>query len=101
MDGVVGHSSSGLLEAPSFKIGTINIGDRQKGRIKAKSIIDCEPSVAAITGAIKQLYLDDFIEICKTVVSPYGDGGAAQRIQRIISDSDLLHSLKKSFYDLN
>ena len=44
VDGVIGNSSSGLLEAPSFQIGTINIGDRQKGRLKAKSIIDCEPT---------------------------------------------------------
>mgnify|MGYP000105766599 CR=1 FL=1 len=48
MDAIVGNSSSGLIEAPSFKIGTINIGDRQNGRIKAKSVIDCSPNKKSI-----------------------------------------------------
>ena len=60
MDAVVGNSSSGLLEAPSFKIGTINIGDRQKGRIKAKSVIDCLANKKDITKALKKLYSKDF-----------------------------------------
>ena len=56
VDAVVGNSSSGLLEAPSFKIGTINIGDRQKGRIKASSVIDCEPKKNSISTALTELY---------------------------------------------
>ena len=56
MDFIIGNSSSGLLEAPSLKIGTINIGDRQKGRIKAKSIIDCSPNKKSIKYAIKKAY---------------------------------------------
>ena len=53
MDGVVGNSSSGLAETPTFKIGTINIGDRQRGRIKAESVIDCEPNKESILAAIE------------------------------------------------
>ena len=48
VDAVVGNSSSGLSEAPSFKIGTINIGDRQRGRMKAESVIDCNPKKARV-----------------------------------------------------
>ena len=55
VDGVIGNSSSGLLEVPSFKIGTINIGDRQKGRIKADSVIDCGIESVSIQKAIKKL----------------------------------------------
>ena len=53
---IIGNSSSGLLEAPSFKIGTINIGDRQKGRVKAKSVINCNYEVSSISKALKKLY---------------------------------------------
>ena len=60
VDVVVGNSSSGLLEAPSFKIGSINIGDRQKGRIKAESVIDCLPDKKSINKAIKKIYSNEF-----------------------------------------
>ena len=55
-DGVLGNSSSGILEVPTFKKGTINIGDRQKGRLRANSIIDCEPYKEEIINAIEKLY---------------------------------------------
>ena len=67
VDAVVGNSSSGLLEAPSFKIGTINIGDRQKGRIKADSIIDCEPRKASITKVFEDIYTKNFQNALKIV----------------------------------
>ena len=60
VDGVVGNSSSGLLEAPSFKIGTINIGNRQDGRLKSKSVIDCDSTKESISFALKQLFSNDF-----------------------------------------
>ncbi|MGY8817454.1 MAG: UDP-N-acetylglucosamine 2-epimerase, partial [Pseudomonadales bacterium] len=72
VDGVIGNSSSSLLEAPSFKKGSINIGDRQKGRIKADSVIDCAPNKNSISEAINQLYSLDFQSTIKDVKNPYG-----------------------------
>lgn len=101
VDAVVGNSSSGLGEAPSFRIGTINIGDRQKGRIKASSVIDCEPNEKSILEAFKKLYSKEFQEDLKTTINPYGDGCASQKIVEVIKNVDLENILKKSFYDLN
>ncbi|MCK9455426.1 UDP-N-acetylglucosamine 2-epimerase [Sulfurimonas sp.] len=100
VDGVVGNSSSGLLEAPSFKIGTINIGDRQKGRIKASSIIDCEPTKEDIKRAFKKLYSKRFQERLPKTQNPYDNRSASQKIIKEIKKADLNTILKKSFYDL-
>jgi GDP/UDP-N,N'-diacetylbacillosamine 2-epimerase (hydrolysing) len=99
-DAVVGNSSSGIVEAPSFRIGTINIGDRQKGRLNAESVIDCTPSSKDITKAFKKLYSKEFCSKLKTVKSPFGDGRSAERIRRIIKSQDLKEILKKKFHDL-
>jgi GDP/UDP-N,N'-diacetylbacillosamine 2-epimerase (hydrolysing) len=100
IDGVVGNSSSGLAEAPSFAIGTINIGDRQRGRLKAQSVIDCLPQRQEILDAINRLYLPSFRQSLKTVVNPYGEGGASEKIVRTIKEHELDKILKKSFHDL-
>lgn len=100
MDGVVGNSSSGLLEVPSFKIGTINIGDRQKGRIKANSVIDCLPSKKDIADALTKLYSDEFQKELKMVDNPYGDGCASEKMIKVLKSVDLGKVLKKSFYDI-
>ena len=100
VDAVVGNSSSGLAEAPSFKIGTINIGDRQKGRIKASSVIDCEPNKDSILKSFEKLYSKEFQETLKTTINPYGDGCASKKIVEILKSVDLENILKKSFYDL-
>lgn len=100
VDGVVGNSSSGLAEAPTFKIGTINIGDRQKGRIKAESVIDCEPTRESILTAISKLYSEKFQEELKNVKNPYGEGGATEKIKKILKEKDLSDILKKEFYDM-
>ncbi len=100
VDAVVGNSSSGLLEAPTFKIGTINIGDRQKGRIKAGSIIDCFPLKNSILEAFDRLYSEDFQSLLKNVKNPYGDGMASEKIIEILTNSDLTSLLKKKFYDI-
>lgn len=100
VDGVVGNSSSGLAEAPSFKIGTINIGDRQKGRIKASSVIDAEPNYQSILKAIEHLYSDSFKETLITTKNPYGEGSASSEVIQIIKNTSLKHILKKSFFDL-
>jgi len=100
MDAVVGNSSSGLIEAPAFKIGTINIGDRQKGRLCADSVIHCEPEVDAIVQAFNRLFSEKFQESLKTVENPYGNSGASAKIKELLKSQSLDGVLKKSFYDL-
>ncbi|MAB50717.1 UDP-N-acetylglucosamine 2-epimerase [Marinobacter sp.] len=100
VDGVIGNSSSGLLEAPAFQIGTVNIGDRQRGRLKADSVIDCEPSKTAILKAINTLYTPDFKSSLHALSNPYGNGGASKSIVKILADYPLDGLLKKSFYNL-
>ena len=100
VDGVVGNSSSGLAEAPTFKVGTINIGDRQKGRLKAKSVIDCKPTKESVQNAFKKLYSEDFQKILTTVENPYGVGDATEKIMDILKNHVIPKTLKKEFYDL-
>lgn len=100
VDAVVGNSSSGLAEVPSFRKATVNIGDRQKGRLKAQSVIDCTPDRESITAALAQAYSADFQASLSQVVSPYGDGGANQKILHILENHDFPDSLKKTFHDL-
>ncbi len=100
VDAMVGNSSSGLAEAPSFKIGTINIGDRQKGRIMAKSIIDCNSDIISIYNAFKELYSKEFQKILVGSENPYGDGGASKKIKDILKINSLDGILKKKFYDI-
>jgi GDP/UDP-N,N'-diacetylbacillosamine 2-epimerase (hydrolysing) len=100
MDGVVGNSSSGLTEAPSFKIGTINIGNRQKGRIQATSVINCEAESSSISNAINTLYSTPFQENLKLVKNPYGEGGASAKIVSKICSIFIEGLIKKRFYDL-
>ena len=100
VDGVVGNSSSGLTETPSFKIGTINIGDRQKGRLKAESVIDCEPTISDIGHAFDKLFSADFQNNLEKVTNPYGSGGASEKIVRILEEDFSSLNLKKKFYNL-
>ena len=99
VDGVVGNSSSGLAETPSLATGTVNIGDRQRGRLKAQSVIDCPPQRQAILDAINMLFTADFRQSLQTVVNPYGNGGASQKIVQALQDHPLDDILKKSFYN--
>jgi GDP/UDP-N,N'-diacetylbacillosamine 2-epimerase (hydrolysing) len=100
VDVMVGNSSSGLIEAPSFKIGTINIGDRQKGRIMAKSIINCNPTKESINEAFEILYSKEFKQVLSNTINPYGDGGASEKIKNIIAKKPLDDIIKKIFYNL-
>jgi GDP/UDP-N,N'-diacetylbacillosamine 2-epimerase (hydrolysing) len=100
VDGVVGNSSSGLAEVPSFKKGTINIGDRQRGRLQAASVINCEPTRKGIQAALKKLYTEDFQANLSHVQSPYGEGGASEQVVQAIKHCALEGIAKKSFYDL-
>jgi len=100
VNAVVGNSSSGLAEAPSFKIATINIGDRQKGRVKASSVVDCEPNRKSILEAFGRIYSDKFQQNLKNTINPYGNELTSKKIVEIIKKTDLTSILKKSFYDL-
>jgi len=99
VDGVVGNSSSGLAEVPSFRKGTINIGDRQRGRLMASSVINCAPERDCIAAALKTLYSDEFKATLDSVRNPYGDGGASEKIVALIKAADLNGILKKRFND--
>jgi len=100
VDGVVGNSSSGLAEAPSFKKGTVNIGDRQRGRLRASSVIDCAPERNSVLAAIQTLYSSAFQSSLHGVENPYGDGGASEKIVDVLKQVDIRHIVKKSFRDL-
>ena len=100
VDGVLGNSSSGLLEAPSLNVGTINIGDRQKGRLCASSVINCEPTEASISQALEKLYSLEFIDGLTEVQCPYGQGGASDNIVEILKLVPLGSLLTKKFYNL-
>ena len=100
-DGVIGNSSSGLLEVPTFKKGSINIGDRQKGRPQAASIINCMAIEKEITLAIKKLYSKKFQESLREVISPYGKAGASLKIFKIIKKTNLKNITVKQFQDIN
>jgi GDP/UDP-N,N'-diacetylbacillosamine 2-epimerase (hydrolysing) len=98
MDGVVGNSSSGLLEAPFFRTGTVNIGDRQAGRLKAASVIDCQPERAQILAAIAELRSPEF-QYRLDGLSPYGAGGASELIVKRLEAVDPQRLVRKRFHD--
>jgi GDP/UDP-N,N'-diacetylbacillosamine 2-epimerase (hydrolysing) len=100
VDGVVGNSSSGLLEAPSLSTPAINIGDRQQGRLKAASVIDCAATREAISAAIDVLYSPAFRATLPGVLNPYGDGGASERVVDVLASADLTGITRKMFHDL-
>ena len=100
VDAVVGNSSSGLTEAPSFGKGTVNIGDRQRGRLRAASVIDCEPTCVSIAQAFDRLYSASFQASLPSVVSPYGTAGASDKIVQTLRTYPMSGVLKKTFHDL-
>jgi GDP/UDP-N,N'-diacetylbacillosamine 2-epimerase (hydrolysing) len=97
---VLGNSSSGIIEAPSLGIPTVNIGDRQKGRIRAASVIDCEPTQEDIASAIKRGLSADFKNEIREMENPYEKEGTAANIIRIIKEFKPENTLKKEFFDL-
>lgn len=100
VDGLVGNSSSGLLEAPSLHKGAVNIGERQRGRLRAASVIDCAPTREAIGDAVKQLFSPEFQAGLPDVRSPYGEGGASGKVVATLKSIPLDGLLKKAFHDL-
>jgi GDP/UDP-N,N'-diacetylbacillosamine 2-epimerase (hydrolysing) len=100
VNGVLGNSSSGIIEAPSFKVGTINIGERQLGRVQGESVINCDPKSSSIKLAIGKLYEESFQSRLSAVVNPFEDGNSSQKIVSILKQVKLDNILKKSFHDL-
>jgi GDP/UDP-N,N'-diacetylbacillosamine 2-epimerase (hydrolysing) len=97
---VIGNSSSGIVEAPSFKITTVNIGDRQKGRLRENSVVDCEPSAASIETAIRKGISSGFQRTLKNTENPYEKEGTAEHIVSVITAIDPAGLLKKRFYNI-
>ena len=98
---VVGNSSSGIIEVPSFGIPTLNIGDRQKGRIAADSILHCSTTEQAITEGLRQILSPSFIERVKHITNPYEKEGTTNAILQIIKSCDLKILIQKSFYNIS
>jgi GDP/UDP-N,N'-diacetylbacillosamine 2-epimerase (hydrolysing) len=100
-DMVIGNSSSGIIEAPSFGVPTINIGDRQKGRLQALNVINCKPFSKDIIKAMEIALSDEFRTNIKSVTNPYGDGRTSEKIIEIIQEFVLNNKIKikKKFYD--
>jgi len=99
VDAVVGNSSSGIIEAPGFNIGTLNIGHRQDGRIRAASVIDCECIESEILSGLDTIYSPVFQANLKKIKNPYGNGGASEKVLEIIRSVDLQNLIPKRFYD--
>jgi GDP/UDP-N,N'-diacetylbacillosamine 2-epimerase (hydrolysing) len=100
VDGVVGNSSSGIAEAPSMQIGTVNIGDRQQGRLMAQSVISSDGEYNNILAALYKLFDAQFRKSLAHIHNPYGDGGASEKIVKILASYPLEAILKKTFYDI-
>ena len=96
--GVVGNSSSGLIEAPAFNIPTINIGNRQKGRIRADSVIDCPNDSDSIAQAVVKSFDKKFRAKIQNMVYPFGEPGSSKRIKETIKNTDLSGILLKKFF---
>jgi UDP-hydrolysing UDP-N-acetyl-D-glucosamine 2-epimerase len=98
-DAVIGNSSSGLIEAPSFGIPTVNIGDRQRGRVRAPSVIDCEARADAVIEAIAYAISPDFRAAAEKRVNPYDRAGTAAAIASALKEQGAPARAKK-FHDV-
>jgi GDP/UDP-N,N'-diacetylbacillosamine 2-epimerase (hydrolysing) len=98
---VIGNSSSGLIEVPSFKKPTINIGDRQQGRIEAESVISCKPEKKSIIEAIRIALSDEFQNQLQYIKNPYGEGNSSIKILDTILNTSVNNILKKEFYNIS
>lgn len=98
---VLGNSSSAIIEAPFFKVASINIGDRQKGRTKASSTLDCLPNKFSITHAIKKALSKNFKRKIVSVKNPYELPNSSAKIFNILKKVKIKNVLKKSFYEIN
>jgi len=101
-DLMIGNSSSGILEMPYFKKPTINIGSRQTGRLKSKSVIDVKNlNKTSLDNAIHKATSKKFLNTLKNLKSPYGKPGASLKIYKLISKDNVKNVSYKKFYDWN
>lgn len=100
VDAVIGNSSSGIIEAPFFRVPTVNIGGRQDGRLRAASVIDCKIDTVSIMHAIQKALSQDFKDIVKSAVSPYDCQDTATQIKNHLKSADTRTLIKKVFYDI-
>lgn len=100
VDAIVGNSSSGILEMPTFKKATINIGDRQEGRLKSRSIIDCKINKKEILNSLKIIYSEKFKKKIKKSINFYGPHGASVKIVKVLKKINLKNILIKKFHDI-
>ena len=101
VSGVIGNSSSGIIEAPSVGTGTVNIGSRQRGRVRASSVIDCESNFVSIVAAIEKLFDPLFRQSITNTSNPYDNGGASEKIVDVLRSHPLDNILKKKFFDVS
>jgi GDP/UDP-N,N'-diacetylbacillosamine 2-epimerase (hydrolysing) len=101
VDGVIGNSSSGLVEAPSFGIGTVNIGSRQKGRVLPESVINCAPICQEVYDSIRKMYSVEFQKILSESKNPHDRGASSKKIVAILEGIDTSTLSVKEFFDLN
>ncbi len=100
-DAVIGNSSSGIIEVPSFGVPTVNIGDRQKGRVQAESIVDCAPATSAIATAVQQALTPEFRRRAANCINPYGKANTSMRIVEVVQSHPLSKELlKKRFHNI-
>lgn len=95
---VIGNSSSGLVEAPSFHIPTLNIGERQKGRARGTSIVDVSATYSQIKEGLKKVLSEDFREVAHNTINPYEKENTVENIFKIISTWPLTSLYQKHFY---
>lgn len=100
---MIGNSSSGIIEGPAMGLPTVNIGDRQKGRVMAESILCCEPEAAAIRQAMEKALSGAFQQTAKRTVCPFGDGNTSGKIISVLLDflASFHGDTKKQFYDIS
>jgi GDP/UDP-N,N'-diacetylbacillosamine 2-epimerase (hydrolysing) len=97
---LIGNSSSGILEAPSFRIPTVNIGDRQKGRMQAASILNCTPDVDSIRHTVEHALSSAFQLSLTGILNPYDRSGTCSTIVSLLAEMDISDIIKKTFHDI-
>jgi UDP-N-acetylglucosamine 2-epimerase (non-hydrolysing)/GDP/UDP-N,N'-diacetylbacillosamine 2-epimerase (hydrolysing) len=98
---VIGNSSSGLIEVPSFNLPTINIGDRQKGRVAGETVIHCDSSQESIRKSLEIALSSEFRATCSKAINPYGEGRSSEKIVSQLLQVELEGLIWKKFYDIN
>lgn len=99
-DAIVGNSSSGIIEAPSLGTATINIGDRQRGRTQANSVVNCNVDLEEILEAFKKITDSTFKKSLKRIQNPYGQGGTSDKIMQALSQADFKDLKIKKFHNI-